>query len=81
MTLYLQQRLKRGEGDTSAERDARLLTQAKRRVFVYKDLPRWVAQPHNAPVHIEDMAHILREFQAMGPEYVCSDARVHCVLW
>ena len=55
-------------GGTSTERDARLLLQAMRRVFLHKELPRWVGRAHKAPVHIEEMAQILREFEAMGTE-------------
>ena len=36
------------------------------RAFLHKELPGWVGGAHKAPVHIEEMAHILREFEAMG---------------
>ena len=57
-----------GGGGTSTERDARLLMQAMRRAFLHKKLPPWVGRAHKAPVHIEEMAHILHEFEAMGTE-------------
>ena len=49
-------------------RDARLLVQAMRRAFLHKELPRWIGRAHKARVHIEEMAHILRELEAMGTE-------------
>ena len=57
-----------GGGGTSTERDARLLLQAMCRAFLHKELPQWVGRAHKAPMHIEEMAHILREFEAMGTE-------------
>ena len=57
-----------GGGGTSTEWVARLLLQAMRRAFLHKELPRWAGRAHKAPVHIEGMTHILREFEAMGTE-------------
>ena len=54
-----------GGGGTTIKRHARLLLQAMRRAFLHEELPRWVGRAHKGPLHIEEMAHILREFEAM----------------
>ena len=66
--IFLTATARGGGGGTSTERDARLLLQAMRRALLHKELPRLVGRAHKAPVHIEEMAHILREIEAMGTE-------------
>ena len=67
-------------GGTSTERDARLLFQAMRRAFLHKELPRWVGRAHRPLVHIGEMTHIWREFEAMETKQVCCNVRVLGVL-
>ena len=61
--IFLTTTARGDRGGTSTERDAPLLLQAMCRALLHKELRRCLGRAHKAPVHIEEMAHILREFE------------------